>query len=198
VFKKIALILTAVLLIGSTVCFSAPQKVKITFWDENAGPSRTPYLQELIKKFNQANPNIEVEYVGLPWSSSKQKIDVAIAANNTPDCSGVSTNWVSEFALNKSIIPLDRYFNKLKDHKEYAPVHIKAVRDLVPDKKLYLLPNSFNANLLWYRPDWFKEAGLNAPKTWDEFFNVITKMTNKDKKLIIEIEKKSFLTYKKV
>lgn len=181
-FKKIVLILAVVLLVGSTFCFSAPQKVKITFWDENAGPNRTPYLQELIAKFNQANPSIEVEYVGLPWSSSKQKIDVAIAANNTPDCSGVSTNWVSEFALNEAIIPLDRYFNKLKDRKEYAPVHIQAVRDLVPDEKLYLLPNTFNSNLFWYRPDWFKEAGLNPPKTWDEFFNVVAKLTDKNNK----------------
>lgn len=179
--RKTALLLTVLLLIGSTVGFSAPQVAKITFWDENAGPNRTPYLQELIKQFNQANPTIEVEYVGLPWSSSKQKIDVAIAAKNTPDCSGVSTNWVSELALNGSIIPLDPYFNKLPDRKQYAPVHIQAIRDLVPKKKLYVLPNTFNANLLWYRPDWFKEAGLNPPKTWDEFFDVIAKMSDKGK-----------------
>ncbi|HYH02558.1 MAG TPA: extracellular solute-binding protein, partial [Bacillota bacterium] len=176
--RKTALLLVAILLVSATVSFAAPSKVTITFWDENAGPNRTPYLQELIKRFNQANPSIEVEYVGLPWSSSKQKIDVAIAANNTPDCSGVSTNWVAEFALNNAIIPLDPYFNKLPDRKQYAPVHINALRSLVPNKKLYELPNTFNANLFWYRPDWFKEAGLTPPKTWDEFFTVIAKMTD--------------------
>lgn len=179
--KKIAILSVLVFLVSAVVCIGAPRKVKITFWDENAGPNRTPYLQELIKKFNQANPDIEVEYVGLPWSSSKQKIDVAIAANNTPDCSGVSTNWVSEFALNGSIIPLDNYFNKLPDRKQFAPVHINALRDLVPDKKLYELPNTFNANLFWYRPDWFKEAGIKPPQTWDEFFDIIPKMTDPSK-----------------
>ena len=180
-FKKIAILSVIVLLVSATVCIGAPPKVKISFWDENAGPNRTPYLQELIKKFNQANPSIEVEYVGLPWSSSKQKIDVAIAANNTPDCSGVSTNWVSEFALNGSIVPLDKYFNKLPDRKQFAPVHINALRDLTPDKKLYQLPNTFNANLFWYRPDWFREAGIKPPQTWDEFFSIIPKMTDLSK-----------------
>lgn len=179
--KKLAFFSVLVFLFSTMVCIGAPRKVKITFWDENAGPNRTPYLQELIKKFNQANPGIEVEYVGLPWSSSKQKIDVAIAANNTPDCSGVSTNWVSEFALNGSIIPLDKYFNKLPDRHQFAPVHINALRDLAPDKKLYELPNTFNANLFWYRPDWFKAAGLKPPQTWDEFFTIIQKMTDPGK-----------------
>ena len=177
--KKASFLLMVLLLVSTTVCFGAPQKAQLTFWDENAGPNRTPYLQELIKRFNQANPSIEVEYVGLPWSSSKQKIDVAIAANNTPDCGGVSTNWVSEFALNKAVIPLDSYFNKLPDRKEFAPVHIQALRDLIPNKKLYMMPNSFNANLFWYRPDWFKEAGIAPPQTWDEVFAAIAKMTDK-------------------
>jgi len=179
--KKTAVLLVSLLLISASATFSAPQKVKLTFWDENAGPNRTPYLQELLKRFNKANPSIEVEYVGLPWSSSKQKIDVAIAANSTPDVSGVSTNWVAEFALNGAILPLDPYFNKAPDKKQFAPVHIQAIRDLVPNKKLYELPNTFNANLFWYRPDWFKEAGLNPPATWEEFFDIIAKMTDKSK-----------------
>lgn len=180
-FKKTVLLLTILFVVSATVCFSAPSKVKITFWDENAGPNRTPYLQELIKRFQQVNPGIEVEYVGLPWSSSKQKLDVAIAANNTPDCSGVSTKWVSEFAVNGAILPLDAYFNKLSDHKQYAPVHIQAIRDLAPDQKMYALPNTFNSNLFWYRPDWFKAAGLNPPQTWEEFFAMVAKLTDKSK-----------------
>ena len=181
-FRKTALLCLAVMVMATAVSFAAPQKVKITFWDENAGPSRTPYLQELISRFNKANPAIEVEYVGLPWNASKQKIDVAIAADNTPDCSGVSTNWISENALNGAIIPLDSYFNKAADRKQYVPVHLQGLRDLVPDRKLYVLPNSFNANLFWYRPDLFKEAGVNPPKTWDEFFAAVAKMTDKSKK----------------
>ncbi len=181
--KKTAILFLVIMVFTTTVCLGAPQKVKITFWDENAGPSRTPYLQEMINQFNKNNPGIEVEYVGLPWSASKQKIDVAIAADNTPDCSGISTNWVSEYALNRAIIPLDSFFNKAADRKKFIPVHLQGLRELVPNRKLYVLPNSLNANLFWYNPSMFKAAGVNPPKTWNEFFNVIPQLTDKNKKI---------------
>src|SRR5690554_1499165 len=72
------------------------QVVTITFWDENAGPNRTPYLQKMIAEFEATHPNIKVNYVGLPWSDAKSKYDVAIQSRTTPDVGGIATKWIAD------------------------------------------------------------------------------------------------------
>ena len=84
-------------------------KTKITFWDENAGPQRTPIWEKLITDFEDANPDIDVEYVGLPKDSSKSKLDTAIAADDMPDVGSVQTSWLPEFSIREALLPLDDY-----------------------------------------------------------------------------------------
>lgn len=161
---------------------AADKKVVITFWDENAGPQRTPYYEELIKRFEKENPTIHVEYVGLPNKSAKQKYDAAIAASDLPDVGGVQTTWLADFSIRGALYPLDDYFDKWSDKEKINPAVIQSNRDVVIDKKLYQIPNTINLDILWYRPDWFQEAGIKAPENWDEFFAAVEKMTDKSKK----------------
>lgn len=158
------------------------KKVVLIFWDENAGPDRTPYYKALIKKFEEQNSNIHVEYVGLPKRSAKQKIDTAIAANDLPDVCGVQTSWVADFTARKVLLEMDPLFDKWSEKDKISPSIIQSNRDMVLDKKLYQLPNTMSMEILWYRPDWFKEAGVKVPENWDEFFNAVEKMTDKDDK----------------
>lgn len=157
------------------------EKVTITFWDENAGPDRTPYYEELIKRFEQANPTIHVEYVGLPRSNSRQKIDAAIAGNDLPDVSGCQASWVSDFAGRGALMPLDSFFEKWSEKDKFSNVVIDSSRKLTLDHKLYEMPNTMNLDCLWYRADWFKEAGITPPETFEQFFDAIEKMTTQDK-----------------
>jgi len=158
----------------------AREKVNLVFWDENAGPDRTPYYKVLIKEFEEQNSNIHVEYVGLPKKSAKQKIDTAIAANDLPDVCGVQTSWLADFAARKVLLELDPLFDKWSEKDKISPSIIQSNRDMVLDKKLYQIPNTMSMEILWYRPDWFKEAGVKVPENWDEFFNAVEKMTDKD------------------
>lgn len=57
---------------------TADEKITLTFWDENAGEKRTPYYEELIKRFNDSQDRIVVTYEGIPSSSAKEKYDVAM------------------------------------------------------------------------------------------------------------------------
>jgi ABC-type glycerol-3-phosphate transport system substrate-binding protein len=58
--------------------------------------------------------------------------------------------------------------------------HSSFVQDLYPtvvgantfDGKLYALPGTVDASLLWYRKDWFAQEGLAPPRDWDELVRV--------------------------
>ena len=154
--------------------------VKITFWDENAGPQRTPIWEELISRFEAQNPDIDVEYVGLPKDSAKSKMDAAIAANDTPDLASVQTSWLPEYAIREALLPLDKYMEKSSLNGLINEGAIEFNKDIVFDNKLYGIPYTQNLDILWVRKDWFEEENVKIPETWDEFFTAVEKMTNKD------------------
>ena len=41
-----------------------------------------------------------------------------------------------------------------------------------------MFPFEYGTTLCWYRADWFKDAGLSTPTTFDGFFDAINKMTD--------------------
>ncbi|MEF7563922.1 MULTISPECIES: sugar ABC transporter substrate-binding protein [Bacillus] len=154
--------------------------VTLQFWDENAGPARTPYWEEVIKRFEEKNPDIDVEYVGIPNKSAKSKYDAAIAADDTPDIGSVQTTWLPEFSIREALAPLDSYFESSDISGKLNSNAIEANKSITQDGKLYGIPYAQNLDALWIRSDWFKEAGAAEPKTWDDFFTTIEKMTDKD------------------
>lgn len=157
------------------------EQVTITFWDENAGPQRTPIWEELIKRFEDENPDINVEYVGLPKDSAKSKMDTAIAANDMPDVASVQTSWLPEFAIRDALLPLDDYLadSELADLINKGAIDFN--KKIVLDNKLYGIPYTQNLDIIWIRKDWFEDAGVKAPETWDEFFAAAKSMTKDGK-----------------
>lgn len=156
------------------------EPVSLVFWDENAGPQRTPIWEELIARFEDENPNIDVEYVGLPKNEAKSKIDAAIAANDTPDVSSLQTSWLPEYSIRGALLPLDDYFAESELNSKINEGAIEFNKAIVRDKMLYGIPYTQNLDVIWIRSDLFKQAGIEAPDTWDEFYSAVDTMTTDD------------------
>jgi multiple sugar transport system substrate-binding protein len=167
---------------GSNTAKDPNEKVTINFWDSNAGPTTTPIYQDLIKRFETANPNIHVEYLGLPSASALQKFNTAVQTGDTPDVAMVYDRWVADFTSKGALAALDPYFDKWDQKDKILPIYIKSTRDYAPDKKLYQMPNALVLSIIWYRTDWLKEKNLSEPKTWDDFFNVAHQLTDPAKR----------------
>ncbi|MFE9024209.1 ABC transporter substrate-binding protein [Streptomyces sp. NPDC007808] len=156
-------------------------KGKIVFWDNNGGV-RTDIWKEVIADFEKANPDIEVEYVGIPSTDYQSKVDTALQGGGLPDVGGVGAAMLAGFAAQNALEPLDDRFAK-------SPLNGKLNDDLVAsmkaagggDDKLYSIPTSANNGVLYYRTDLFKKAGLGEPTTWDKFYEAADKLTNKGK-----------------
>jgi multiple sugar transport system substrate-binding protein len=145
---------------------SSPGTVTITFWDDAASAQRTPLFKTLISQFEQRNPNIRVSYLGVPNSSIQQKYDTAIAGGSTPDVGGVTTSLLADVAGQGALAPLDTRLAASPLAGQLAPSMLDTVRATGPDAKLYEIPAAANTDVVWYRKDWFKAAGLSAPASW--------------------------------
>jgi multiple sugar transport system substrate-binding protein len=155
--------------------------VEITFWDGNPGPDRTPYLEQIIGWYQEAQNKVKVKYVGVPQAQIIDKLNVAIAGNAVPDVTEMRASWAGGFIAQKALYKLDDMLNTWQDGKQFDTKAIQAVRDLDLNGGLYLLPVRATYQCMWYRVDRFKEKGLGVPQTWDEFFSAVEKMTDLSK-----------------
>ncbi|MEU5389112.1 ABC transporter substrate-binding protein [Kitasatospora cineracea] len=157
------------------------KKTVITFWDNNAGPARTPLYQHLIDEFEKAHPGIEVKYVGVASSEVAEKYNTAIAAGSTPDVGGVTTALLASLTAQKALVPLDQRLAGSPLNGKLSAAMLETSKAAAGGKGLYQLPSSGNQDVIWYRADRFEEAGIDVPKTWDELFAAAAKLTDKAK-----------------
>ncbi|MET8332256.1 sugar ABC transporter substrate-binding protein [Streptosporangium canum] len=182
--KHLAVLATALMLgtglaaCGSDGAGSSDGKTTITFWDDNGGPARTPVWQHIIAEFQKANPTITVKYVGIPIAQVQQKYDTAIAGGGLPDVGGVSTAMLSSLVAQKALEPLDGRISGGALNGILNDQVVTSVKATVPDGKTYMVPMSTNMGVFWYRTDWFKEAGLEPPRNWGDFFAATEKLTD--------------------
>ncbi|MGI5990359.1 MAG: ABC transporter substrate-binding protein [Lachnospiraceae bacterium] len=157
---------------------SSGEKVTVTFWDENAGDQRTQYYEKLIEDFEAENPNIHIEYLGLSSSDALSKYQTAITAGETPDVGGVNNAWFATLQSMGHLVSLDDMLADSSISSEMDQNYLSVIKNEAKDGKLYMMPTSANFICLWTNDALFEQAGLEAPTTWDEFFEDADKLTD--------------------
>ncbi|KQR01140.1 hypothetical protein ASF72_12955 [Arthrobacter sp. Leaf141] len=154
-------------------------EVVLELWDTDTRPERTENLKKLISMFEAKNPGIKVNYLGLPTDSYMQKISTAIATKATPDLVTPKASDVSALVAQGALAPLDQDFKDGGWEEKISPAMTKSSKAASPDGKLYLTPATSLADVIYYRSDFMKDAGLSAPASWDDFYTAADKLTDK-------------------
>lgn len=153
------------------------ETVEITFWDNYADTIHTEVYTKIIEDFEKENPNISVEYVPLPSDQAKSKYDVAIQSGSTPDCGVIYQYWMNDFVIQDALLPLDDYYG---ESDTLLDTFVDSMRNTAPDGQLYSLPFYVVPPALWYNTQIFEDAGVEVPTTWDEVFEDVETLTDKD------------------
>ncbi|MEU3691365.1 ABC transporter substrate-binding protein [Streptomyces narbonensis] len=155
-------------------------KGKITFWDNNGGV-RTDVWKEIIADFEKANPDIDVEYVGVASKEVQSKYDTAIQGGALPDVGGVGAAMLAGIAAQDALEPLDARVEGSALKGRLNTGMVDSVKAAGGQDKLFTVPTSASNGVLYYRTDLFKAAGLAEPTTWSAFYAAAEKLTQKDK-----------------
>lgn len=183
--KVIVSLLCAVLTVGLLAGCSGKNgnggsgdKVTLRMIESLTSPKRTELIQAMITKFEEANPNIKVEFISPPFDQADNKIRTMLGSEEQLDILEVRDLTVAEFVNNGYIEPLNSYADKWKDFATVSAVS-KSVGTV--GDKLYFVPNGLYQRQMFYRSDWLKEAGLNPPTTWQELYDTAKKLTDPSK-----------------
>ncbi|MGW5349565.1 ABC transporter substrate-binding protein [Streptomyces sp. NPDC004031] len=156
-------------------------KGKIVFWDNNGGV-RTDVWKQIIAAFEKQNPDIHVEYVGIPIADVQKKYDTAIAGGGLPDVGGVGTAYLANMVAQNALEPLSARIDDSGLKGKLVTGMVSSVQAAGGrGKEMYEVPTSANMGTLWYRPDLFTAAGLQPPTTWSAFYAAADKLTDAGK-----------------
>lgn len=155
------------------------EAVTIRMIESLTSPERTEVLRTIADKFEEEHENVTVEIISPPLEGADQKISQMLIAKQPLDVVEVREQTAAQFINNKWLMPLDNYVDKWNGKDTLTPAAQAALSQI--GDSIYLMPYGFYQRLLFYRADWFEEAGLEAPATYDEIYEAAVKLTDPSK-----------------
>lgn len=163
------------------------ESAEITFMGWGS-PQEVEVFEAMIGQFEEAYPNVDVEYVNVPPADFGTKLQTMIAGGQTPDVFYLTPENVMPFASSGILHDLTGYVsdNEVFDEDN---VWAKAIDMYRYDGQtpgvgaVYGLPKDIGPFALAYNKDLFEAAGVpepdpDEPWTWDEFVANATKLTS--------------------
>src|SRR6185369_3891572 len=143
------------------------------------GPQVAEPLQRRAPDFT-ALTGATVNIITVPNSELYQKVLTdAASGTNAYDGYLFAPSWIVDFAPAGLIEDLTPYVEKdtALEWDDIAPFF----RDFNSyDGKVYSIPVDGDMHMVYYRIDSLQEAGLEPPKTWDDYLNVAKTLNGKD------------------
>lgn len=136
-------------------------------WPEGSSNAQYTIVDDIINAYEKEHPDVDIQTEILGNEQYKEKIKVLSASNELPD---VGITWAAG------------YMKPFVDGKMFAPLDDIAKEDnfvagtldaFSVDEKPYAVPLELNITPIYYNKEIFKKYNLEAPKTYDEFLNVV-------------------------
>jgi multiple sugar transport system substrate-binding protein len=150
---------------------------KMTIWtDATFAPPSDDYQTEEIQKWAKSK-NIEVEITRETGDNVRQKLQAAVESKQLPDISQVDVGRFTAFYAAGIFTDVSDLYGEFS--KAWGGFYKPAEAIATKDGKQWMLPYSIDSNLILYRKDSLEAAGFKeAPKTWDELFDMAKKAQN--------------------
>ncbi|MFC4454216.1 ABC transporter substrate-binding protein [Deinococcus sonorensis] len=177
--RKVLAVTSMLIALNAFAAPSLAQKVTLRFSAHWLSEQRRPTIARIIDTWNQRNPNVQVEYNGVPFDQIITKTVAGVAAGNAPDVVVLDIRTSRQRAAKNQILDLSAlgadqiksgFFPNLWNTGTY-------------NGKQYALPFVTDTRVLYYNKAAFKEVGLDPnkpPKTWDDLWNYALKLDKKD------------------
>ncbi len=168
--KKFVVLTLSVFLIV-LVCSSivSAEKIKLEFFQSKE--EVVDLFDELIEKFEKENPDIDIEQNCVP--SPGVVLKSRLVKNEIPDILAIGGDSAyGEIARAGVLVDFSGDPILEKVHEAYLEMIGKIAKTETENG----IPYAANANTVLYNVKKFKELGIDAPKTWDEFIAICEKI----------------------
>jgi len=163
------------------VSFSLPaafaQKSEVLFWTGHSGQPERGVMDQMVARFNELFPEINVKKVVVPGAETEiAKLLTSLAAGVGPDTYHLDRFTVSQRASAGILQSLEGFVPGIREWVEETYLDF-GWKEVVYQDKVWGLPFDTDVRALYYRKDFFDEAGLSAPATIAETDAAAEKLT---------------------
>ena len=152
----------------STEPTGAKEQTTIQFWHNyDAGAGQVDVLNQLIKQFEGANPDVKVNQVYLEWQALKDNVVAGATTGMLPDVLRGDIGFVPQFQSMNVLYEM----SSLSDYADAAGKVMEAPNSSAKmGDKYYGIAANTNTKILFYNKTMLDKAGLTVPKTLDEMW----------------------------
>jgi multiple sugar transport system substrate-binding protein len=157
------------------------EQITLIVWDYYG--EATP-IRPLIEAFQAENPDIVIQYEGLDWDTTLEKLNVVLTGGTPPDVVTVDMTWLPTFASLGAFADLrplsGGMLNGVPWEEAYAAGPFQAINY---GGQIVAALYDFDVYALYYRADLFEQNGIPVPTTWDELMQAATQLAEDDQYL---------------
>ena len=154
----------------------AAQKGDINYWHHFTSDAEFQGLEEVMKLFKAKYPDINLIQENIPNADFMAKFTAAVQANSRADVSMITTERLPDMVGMGGLVDITDRVNAWELKKFFPDNRWKGI---TVDGKIYGIPAFTFVDWMYYRVDYFEEAGISGPpKTFDEFLDAAKKLTD--------------------
>lgn len=149
---------------------------EITFWHSFTQGQRLDVIQAAADEFMKENPKVKIKIETFSWGDFYTKWTTGLASGNVPDMSTALPGHVVEMMDAEALVPLNDLISEIGQDRFSEATLSEGAKD----GNNYSVPLYSHAQVMWYRKDLLAQAGLEVPKTWEEFAKAAKALTSND------------------
>jgi len=141
--------------------------VELSYWNGFTGGDG-PFMQQMVKDFQQENPNIKIKNNTVEWGQFYQRMPAAVTAGKGPDVGVMHMDQLATNAVRKIILPLDDVATTLGlDENDFSPEVWKAG---IFQEKRYGIPLDVHSIAMYWNAEAAEKAGVTEAPADDAAF----------------------------
>lgn len=154
------------------------QSGDINYWHHFTSDTEFTGMEQVMELFAAKYPDINVTQENIPNADFMAKFTAGVLAGQRADTTMISTDRLPDMVAMDGLVPITDRVNNW-ELKEFFPEN--RWEGISVDGEIYGVPAFTFVDWGYYRTDWFEEAGLMPPTTYDEFLEAAIALTDPDK-----------------
>jgi len=150
----------------------------VVYWHHYTSESEMAGLAEGTASFNAKYPSITIQSETIPNADFMAKFTLAVQGGGMPDTTMIAAERTPDMVAMGGLKDLTDRIAQWELKQYFPDNRFDGAR---VNGRIYGVPSFMFVNWMYYRVDWFKEAGLEVPKTFDEFTQAAIKLTDPSK-----------------
>lgn len=153
------------------------QQEELVLWSYYETEDQQKGLDQLIEKFNHSQENYHLSWEYVPMADFVKRLSIALTSDSMPDLVLVDNPDM------KSLVNMDVFediTDKLPDNVDENEYYDEVWHSVVYHERCYGVPFCCNNTAIIYNKSMFEEAGVQLPKTWEEFREAAKMLTNSE------------------